>query len=162
MRLASSLQLRASYTLTDARVLKSLSSDALYPSFNPAWPTIPIGAYSPLVGARPFRVAPDVGSVDLVWEQQRWTLDTSFYASSRRDDSTFLSDANFGSSLLLPNHDMAPAYGVVNVSGFVHLASSVSLHAAVDNLFDRSVAAQRTPVEESMAMASTSLHGPSS
>lgn len=137
LRLASSLLLRASYTLTDARVLKSLSSDALYPSYNPAWPTLPIGAYSPLVGARPFRVAPDIGSVEVIWERQNWALDSSFYASSRRDDSTFLSDANFGTSLLLPNHDMAPAYGVVNLSGFVHLTPSVTLHAAVDNLFNQ-------------------------
>lgn len=137
LRLVSSLQLRASYTLTDARVLKSLSSDALYPSFNPAWPELPIGAYSPLVGARPFRVAPDIGSIEVIWEQQNWALDSSFYASSRRDDSTFLSDASFGTSLLLPNHDMAPAYGVVNLSGFVHLTPSVTLHAAVDNLFNQ-------------------------
>lgn len=137
LRLLSSLQLRASYTLTDARVLKSLSSDALYPSFNPAWPTVPIGAYSPLVGARPFRVAPEAGSIEVIWERPNWALDSSVYASSRRDDSTFLSDANFSSSLLLPNHDMAPAYGVVNLSGFVHLTPSVTLHAAVDNLFNQ-------------------------
>lgn len=137
LRLLSSLQLRASYTLTDARVLKSLSSDALFPSFNPAWPAIPIGAYSPLVGSRPFRVAPDLGSVEVIWERQNWALDSSFFASSRRDDSTFLTDADFGTSLLLPNHNLAPAYGVVNLSGFVRLSPSVTLHAAVDNLFNQ-------------------------
>ena len=47
--------MRASYTYLDAVVTKSLSSGVLSPAINPAFPGIPIGAYSPLVGARPFR-----------------------------------------------------------------------------------------------------------
>ena len=135
--LADSLQIRSSYTYTHARVLASLSSDAMSPSVNPAFPDIPIGAYAPLVGDRPFRVAPETGSVEVIWEHPGWTVASSFYASSRRNDSTFLSDANFGSSLLLPNHDLAPAFGVVNLSGYAHVRPAITLHAAIDNLFNQ-------------------------
>ncbi|MHB8735974.1 MAG: TonB-dependent receptor [Terriglobales bacterium] len=127
----------ASYTHLDARVLKSFSSDALSPSFNPSFPTIPIGAYSPLVGARPFRRAPESGSFRLGYEQRRWVLQGDAYFASRRDDSTFLSDANFGTTLLLPNHNLAPAYGVFNMSGFFQLTRRITVQGAVENLLNK-------------------------
>jgi len=139
-RTRSGWRAEASYTHLDARVLKSFSSDALSPSFNPSFPTIPIGAYSPLVGARPFRRAPESGSFRVGYEQRRWVVQGDAYFASRRDDSTFLSDANFGTTLLLPNHNLAPAYGVFNMSGFIHLTPRITLQGAVENLLDRSYA----------------------
>jgi len=52
---------KAAYTYLGAVVQRSFSSDNLAPSFNPNFPTIPIGAFSPLVGNRPFRRAPHAG-----------------------------------------------------------------------------------------------------
>ncbi|MGZ7053625.1 MAG: TonB-dependent receptor, partial [Candidatus Angelobacter sp.] len=53
---------RAAYTYLDGVVRHSFSSDELFPSFNPLFPTIPIGAFSPLVGNRPFNRAPHTAS----------------------------------------------------------------------------------------------------
>src|SRR5262249_40354939 len=58
-----SLRLAGSYTYLDATVTKSLSGDALAPAINPAFPGIPIGAFSPLVGNRPFRRPTNSGSM---------------------------------------------------------------------------------------------------
>src|SRR5690606_38162719 len=49
------LRLGASYTYFDAEVTESFSGDALAPATNPAFPGVEIGAFSPLVGNRPFR-----------------------------------------------------------------------------------------------------------
>ncbi|MGH9344869.1 MAG: TonB-dependent receptor, partial [Terriglobia bacterium] len=63
MSLFRSLSLKAGYTYLDDVVTQSFSSDALSPSFNPAYPGIPIGIFAPLVGARPFRRPPHSGSL---------------------------------------------------------------------------------------------------
>src|SRR5579875_3168113 len=134
------LRLGAAYTLQDARVLRSLSSDALFPSFNPAFPNIPIGAFAPLAGARPFRVPPGTFSAHMAWHAARGTLAATYWWESRRDDSTFLSDVNFGPTLLLPNHDLDPAFARLNLSGFVPLGRGVALEAVVENVLnDRAV-----------------------
>ncbi len=130
------LRLGAAYTLQDARVRRSLSSDALFPTINPAFPDIPIGAFAPLVGARPFRVPRDAVKTHLAWTGGKGTLAASFWWEGRRDDSTFLSDASFGPSLLLPNHDLEPAFARLNVSGYVPVRRGVTLEAAFENLLD--------------------------
>ena len=61
--MARSLRLMASYTYLDAEVTESLSGGVLAPAFNPAFPGIPIGQFSPLVGARPFRRPAALGLV---------------------------------------------------------------------------------------------------
>ncbi len=53
----------------------------------------------------------------------------------RRDDSTFLSDALFGNTLLLPNRDLAPAYQKFDLSGRYALRRYVSLFTSIENLF---------------------------
>ena len=62
------------------------------PAINPLFPTIPIGAYSPLVGARPFRIAPNTGFAGVDWNAGRWFVSAMGTFVSRRDDSTFLTD----------------------------------------------------------------------
>ncbi len=131
------VRLTSSFTHQNPVVLHSLSSDAVAPAVNPAFPNIPIGAYSPLVGARPFRVAPDSGSFDILYSRKRWTADANADFASRRDDSTFLSDPNFGPAMLLPNHDLAPAYQLLNLSGTYRLRAGVILQAAAQNLLDQ-------------------------
>ena len=48
---------------SNTKVTESLSSGALTPSFNPAFPGIPIGNFSPLLGQRPFRRPANTGSL---------------------------------------------------------------------------------------------------
>lgn len=127
-----------SYNYLVPLVLQSFSSDASSPSYNPAFPNVPIGAYSPLTGARPFNVAPESGSLRLGYRTARWQLQGDAYITGRRDGSTFLSDANFGPSMLLPNHDLAPAYGLLNLTGFFQINARVTLEGVVSNALNQS------------------------
>lgn len=136
LRFGTHWQLAGAYTATAAKVLRSFSFDATAPTINPVFPNVPIGAFSPLVGARPFRVAPQTGSLDLRYFRGRFTGLANAYFASRRDDSTFLTDSNFGNTLLLPNRNLDPAYGIVNLSGTFRLNSRLDLLAAVDNALD--------------------------
>ena len=51
MRRSSVVRFGASYTYLDAEVTEAFSASA---ATNPAFPGVPIGAFSPLVGERPF------------------------------------------------------------------------------------------------------------
>ncbi len=97
------LFVRGGWTYTDSVVQHSFSSSALSPAFNPAFPTVPIGAFSPLVGARPFRVPPHSGYFAVDWTEGRASLRMTGTLVSRRDDSTFLYDEYYGNTMLLPN-----------------------------------------------------------
>lgn len=125
---------RAAYTYLDAVLQRSFSSDALSPSFNPAFPAIPIGIFGPLVGDRPFRRAPHSGSFFLSYGKSRYTLSLSGYLSSRRNDSTFATDAFFGNTMLLPNKNLAGAYQKIDVSGSYRLNSYLTFFTTVENL----------------------------
>src|SRR5579884_3579417 len=102
--------LRGGYTYLDSVVQRSFSSDALQPTYNTSssFPNVPIGVYSPLRGARPFRRPPHTGFVSATYTGKHFTVVGNGAFSSRSDDSTFLgfSDANFGNSLLLPNRNL--------------------------------------------------------
>jgi vitamin B12 transporter len=137
MQLTPAWRLAAAYTATAAKVLKSFSFDAQAPSFNPALPGIAIGAFAPLTGARPFRVAPQVASLEADFARGPFAGTATAFFMSRRDDSTFLTDAAFGNTLLLPNRNLDPAYGVVNLSGSWRLSRRWQLEAAVDNALNR-------------------------
>ena len=109
----------ASYTHLNATITKSLSSGALTPSFNPAFPGIPIGNFSPLLGQQPFRRPANTGNLFVSYARGPAVLAVSGYFAGKSDDSTFLggSDANFGNSLLLPNTDLDAGYAKMDVSG---------------------------------------------
>ncbi len=130
-------RVRGNYTATAARVLRSYSFDAVAPALNPAFPTISIGAFSPLVGQRPFRVPPQTGSFEAAYVGGRFSGAASAYYESRRDDSTFLADAKGGNTLLLPNYNLDPAFTIVNLSGSMRLGARWTLLAAVDNVLNR-------------------------
>lgn len=138
LQLAPGWRLRGNYTAAAARVLRSYSFDELAPAINPSFPNIPIGAFAPLVGMRPFRVPPQTGSVEAIYSGHRFTGVASAYFMSRRDDSTFLTDANFGNTMLLPNRNLDPAYGVVDLSGAWRVSPRWQLLAALDNAFNHS------------------------
>jgi vitamin B12 transporter len=125
---------RAAYTYLGAVVRKSFSSDELFPSINPAFPNIPIGAFSPLVGNRPFNLAPHVGSFVLGYTQPKYTLTLSGNIVSRRDGSTFLSDPTFGPTMLLPNRNLAPSYHRIDFSGTYHVSRRIDLFTVVENV----------------------------
>jgi len=119
-------------------VLRSYSFDAQAPATNPNFPGIAIGAFAPLVGARPFRVAPQTGSLEAVYNRDRFTGDVTAYFAARRDDSTFLTDSAFGNTLLLPNHNLDPAYGILDLAGSWRLTPRWQILAAVDNVLNHS------------------------
>ena len=100
------VDVRAGWTYTDAVVQQSFASSALQPAINPLFPNILIGAYSPLVGARPFRIAPNTGYAGVDWSYGRLFVSAMGTFVSRRDDSTFLLDTDFGNTLLLPNRNL--------------------------------------------------------
>jgi vitamin B12 transporter len=125
---------RAAYTYLDGVVRRSFSSDELLPSFNPLFPTIPIGAFSPLVGNRPFNRAPHVASVYLGYARRKLALALSGNFVGRRDSSTFLFDSSFGPTMLLPNRNLAAAYQKIDVSGSYRLNRYLQLYSAIENL----------------------------
>jgi iron complex outermembrane receptor protein/vitamin B12 transporter len=127
---------KAAYTYLDAVVQRSFSSDNLAPSFNPNFPTIPIGAFSPLVGNRPFRRAPHTANFFLGYSKPKFTLSLSGYLVSRRDDSTFLSDGFFNNitTVLLPNRNLAPAYQKIDFGGSYRFSHLLSFYSSVENL----------------------------
>ncbi len=139
-RLAPSLFLRGGYTYLDARVQRSFSSDATGPSYNTSFnfPTIAIGNYSPLVGARPFRRAPHSGYFAFEYARNRLDAQLTGTLVGRRDDSTFLggSDPYYGNSLLLPNRNLDGAYQRLALSAGYRLTNHVSTYASLDNLLD--------------------------
>jgi iron complex outermembrane receptor protein/vitamin B12 transporter len=127
------LRVSGSYTYLDAEVTKAFSASA---SFNPSLPGVPIGAFSPLVGARPFRRPANSGTLLVAYTQGKAQVALSGYFSGARDDSTFLSDQFFGNSLLLPNRDLDPAYQKIDLSGGYSVHPRLRLYTTIENLFD--------------------------
>ncbi len=136
VKLSRRLFARAGYTYTDAVVQRSFSSDNIYPTYNTSFnfPNIQIGAFSPLVGARPFRVAPHTGFFALHYTQSKFNASLTGTLVGRRDDSDFLSDSNFGNSLLLPNHNLDGAYQRLELGGGYQATSRINLYANLQNL----------------------------
>jgi vitamin B12 transporter len=135
-RLSSHLFARGGYTYTDAKVQRSFSSDNLYPSFNTSFnfSNIAIGAYSPLKGARPFRVAPNSGYFALNYTRKKFYTSLTGTLVSRRDDSDFLTDSNFGSSLLLPNRNLLGGYERLELGGGYQITPRLNVYTNIQNL----------------------------
>jgi vitamin B12 transporter len=131
---ARGLQLTASYTYLDAEVTRAFSASA---SFNPAFPGIAIGAFSPLVRERPFRRPAHSGALSAVYAGQRAHVAVTGYFSGAWDDSTFLSDPSFGSSLLLPNQGLAAGYQKIDLSGAYRVHPRLEAYATLENLLDK-------------------------
>jgi vitamin B12 transporter len=127
----------AAYTYLDAVVTQSFASSALWPAINPAYPGIPIGAFAPLVGGQPFRRAPHSGSVLATYAKSKMQLSLAGYFVGRQDASTFLSDAAFGNSLLLPNHNLEAGYQKIDASGAYLLHPRLRLYVSVENVLDQ-------------------------
>jgi len=133
------LRFAASYSHLYADVTESLSSGALTPSFNPAFPGIPIGNFSPLKGQRPFRRPANTGNLLVSYSQGPATVALSGYFAGKSNDSTFLggSDINFGNSLLLPNEDLNPGYQKLDLSASYLFHRSLKVYTTVENLLNQ-------------------------
>jgi iron complex outermembrane receptor protein/vitamin B12 transporter len=131
------VMIRSGWTYTDAVVQQSFASSALAPAVNPLFPGILIGAYSPLVGARPFRIAPNTGFAGVDWSHRRMFLSAMGTFVSRRDDSTFLSDTEFGNTLLLPNRNLDSAYQKIDLYGSYQLKKYLGLYTSLSNILNQ-------------------------
>jgi vitamin B12 transporter len=131
--LGHGLLFQGEYTYLDGLVTKAFGA----PSFNPLFPTIPIGEFAPLEGSRPFHRAPHSGSLALFYNRKRINAALTGYLVGRRDDSTFLSDANFGNTLLLPNRNLAPGYQKFDLSVGYSLTHYAKIYTSGENLFSQ-------------------------
>ena len=131
----------ASYTHLDAVVTRSFSSGVLTPAINPAFPTITIGQYAPLVGNRPFRRPANSGSLVVSYAARKALISIAGYFVGTQDDSTLLSDPFFGYSMLLPNQDMDPAYQKFDVHGSYQVHRRLRAYVVLENAFDATFAA---------------------
>jgi iron complex outermembrane receptor protein/vitamin B12 transporter len=141
-QLNRSLFLRAGYTYLDATVQHSLAENfeyALGPDYNTSsnFPTVAIGAYSPLQGARPFRRAPHTGYFEASYQHSRFiaALRGTFVGS--RDDSDFLSDKDGGTNMLLPNHNLDAAYQRLDLTSSYQASHHLALEANIQNLLSQ-------------------------
>jgi iron complex outermembrane receptor protein/vitamin B12 transporter len=137
--LVGRLRFAGSYTHLNAEVTKSLSSGALTPSFNPKFPGIPIGNFSPLLGQQPFRRPANTGSLLISYTQGPAMVALSGYLAGKSNDSTFLggSDINFGNSLLLPNEDLNPGYQKIDLSGSYQFHPRIKWFLTIENLLNQ-------------------------
>jgi vitamin B12 transporter len=124
---------QGNYTYTDGVVTKAFGT----PSFNPTFPDIPIGAFSPLEGARPFLIAPHSGSLALFYNHKKFNGAFTGYLAGRRDDSTFLEDGFFGNTMLLPNRNLAYAYQKFDLSGAYAFKPYLTFYTGIENLFSQ-------------------------
>ena len=127
----------ASYTYLDALVTKSFASGALRPAINPKFPNIPIGAFSPLVGGRPFRRPTNSGTLVATYVEGPVQVTVAGSFIGKADDSTFLSDASFGNSMLLPNQDLDAAYQKIDVSASYRIHRRLRGYLSIENAADR-------------------------
>ncbi|WP_058185537.1 TonB-dependent receptor [Terracidiphilus gabretensis] len=133
-----SIFLRAGYTWMQAQVQRSFDSDnlALVSGFEPTYNGIPIGAYSPLVGARPFRRPPNSAFATATYSNKRLSAILTSAFASRSDDSTYLAyaDQTGGNSLLLPNRNLDHGYAKLDLGGIYQLINWLSVYAQAENL----------------------------
>lgn len=132
--------LRGGYTYLDTVVQRSYSSDndpySLYGGFT--YDGIPLGAYSPLKGARPFRRPPHTGFASASYSAHKITANLTAAFASRSDDSTYLaySDQNGGNSLLLPNRNLDHGYAKLDLGASYQLRRWLSVYGQAENLAD--------------------------
>jgi vitamin B12 transporter len=136
--IGANIFLRGGYTYLDAVVQHSFNSDneALAGGFAPTYNGIPIGAISPLTGARPFRRPPHTGFFTATYASSKVAVQFASAFASRSDDSTYLeyADANGGNSLLLPNRNLDHGFAKLDLGGSYQLYSWLSLYGQADNL----------------------------
>jgi iron complex outermembrane receptor protein/vitamin B12 transporter len=143
--LGKNIFLRGGYTYLDAVVQRSFTSDneAFMNGEAFTFNGIPLGAYTPLKGARPFRRAPHTGFLSASYAGKNITGIFTAAFASRSDDSTFLLDGDAvadaygdigGNSLLLPNRNLDFGYAKLDLGGSYHVLPWMSVYAQAENL----------------------------
>jgi vitamin B12 transporter len=132
--------LRGGYTYLDAVVQRSFTNDdvdLLGPV--PTFDGIPIGPYSPLKGARPFRRPPHSGFFSASYSAKRITALANMAFSSRSDDSTYLEgeDLSGGNSLLLPNRNLDHGFARLDLGGSYQWFWKIAIYAQAQNLLSQ-------------------------
>lgn len=87
-----------------------------------------------MAGARPFRVAPHTGYFGLNYTHSKFYGSLTGTLVGRRDDSTFLTDSNFGNSLLLPNRNLLGAYQRLELGGGYQVTPRINVYTNIENL----------------------------
>ncbi|MGB7546971.1 MAG: TonB-dependent receptor [Terracidiphilus sp.] len=134
-----SIFLRGGYTYLDAVVQRSFANaDVALLGPLPTFNGIPIGTYSPLQGARPFRRPPHTGFFTASYAKRGLTALFSSAFVSRSDDSDFLGgyDLNGGNSLLLPNRNLDHGYAKLDLGASYQLLSWLGIYGQAENLTD--------------------------
>ena len=138
--IGSEIFLRGGYTYLDAVVQRSFSSDneALAGGYGYSFNGTPLGAYSPLKGARPFRRPPHTGFASASYSAHKITANLTASLVSRSDDSTYLaySDQDGGNSLLLPNRNLDHGYAKLDAGASYQWKSWFSVYGQAENLAD--------------------------
>ena len=132
-----SIFLRGGYTYLDAVVQRSFSNDDLaLLGPTPTYNGIPVGAFSPLVGARPFRRAPHTGFFTASYANKGITGVFSSAYVSRTDDSDFPGgyDIDGGNSLLLPNRNLDHGYAKLDLGGSFPMRPWLAIYGQIENL----------------------------
>src|SRR5262249_28804420 len=73
-----------------------------------------------------------------IYSDAKLMLSIAGYFVGKRDDSTLLSDAFFGYSMLLPNQDMDPAYQKFDASASFQVHPRLRWYATIENVFNES------------------------
>jgi iron complex outermembrane receptor protein/vitamin B12 transporter len=137
--------LRGGYTYLDAVVQRSFTSDneALLGGYAPTYPygctlgspnCIAIGAFTPLKGARPFRRPPHTGFFTASYAGSKVTGGFAAAFASRSDDSTYLFDANYEDTLLLPNRNLDYGFAKLDLGASYKLLSWLDVYGQAENL----------------------------
>ncbi len=136
--IGSSIFLRGGYTYLDAVVQRSFSSDneALLGGYGFNYNGTPLGAYSPLKGARPFRRPPHTGFLSATYSAHKISAILSAAFAGRSDDSTYLAyaDQNGGNSLLLPNRNLNQGYAKLDFGASYQFNSLLGVYGQIDNI----------------------------
>ena len=137
--IGKNLFLRGGYTYLAAAVQRSFTNDdALLLGPIPTFDGIPVGPYSPLKGARPFRRAPHTGFFTATFADKKFNVSFTSAFASRSDDSTYLEgeDANGGNSLLLPNRNLDYGYAKLDLGGSYQLFNWMDVFAQTEDMLD--------------------------
>jgi vitamin B12 transporter len=125
---------RTGHTYVDAQIQRSFTSDAIGPSFNPNFPAVPIGIYSPLITARPFRIPTHTGYFEAGYRHSHLFASLRGTLVGSRDDSDYLTDSNGGNSLLLPNRNLDGAYQRLDLTSSYQASRHVAIEGSFQNL----------------------------
>jgi iron complex outermembrane receptor protein/vitamin B12 transporter len=138
------LYIHGGYTYLDAVVTQSFSSDAYENGTseldtNPNLPGIAIGANAPLIGARPFQLAPHTGFFSVQYTGNKFGAAFKGALASRSDDSTYLGsdDATSLNTLLLPNRDLDFGYAKLDANITYALTRRTTAFTELDNLLSQ-------------------------